>query len=169
MTSPIPISNHFENDRRRSSCCSYCHDDSSYCLENPFSAPSQTFGFTPPLENIYTKEDELKPFSCIYLLNLFLAPDMKRYLQETSYSDDVYDMPIHLQRLICEARMEVMISKQDNGSNYSNKPKQEKAYNRLLKLKHYVDSVSHHDVASVIAILNELVHDDDELTTILGE
>lgn len=130
-------------------------------MENPFD--QQPFGLTPPLENVYycKESDETRPFSHIYLLNLFLAPDMKRYLQETTFSDDVYTLPIHLQRLICEARMDVDITQHNN-------KKQGKAFDRLLKLKSYVESVSHHDVENIITILNELVRDDDELNTILG-
>lgn len=162
MTSPIPVSSNYystitdkKHGERRHSCCSFCRDDTDSNQNTLLE--SQTLSLTPPLENVYYTTDQGQPFSCIYLLNLFLAPDMKRYLKETSISDDVYNLPVHLQRLISEARMELLVSKQDT------------ACKRLLKLKSYIDSVSHHDTESVINILIELVHNEDELTNILGE
>lgn len=167
MTDPANMqhSNHFSADKnRRSSCCSYCCDDDSFSgslIVNEFE--SQTLSTTPPLENLFYKNEEDKPFSCIYLLNLFMAPDMARYLAETSISDDVYSLPVHLQKLICEARMEVLLSKQKNHPTSDNN----NAVKRLEKVREYIKSVAHHDTAATIATLNELIHDDDEMSIIL--
>lgn len=122
----------------------------------------EALSLTPPLENVYFKEQN-QPFSCIYLLNLFLAPDMTRYLAETSISDDVYTLPVHLQTLICEARMEVLISKQKNH------PLEGNAIKRLEKVREYIRSIAHNDTAAIINTLSELIRDDDEMSIILEQ
>jgi hypothetical protein len=144
------------NDKRRSSCCSCCDATAS-----PLNLlEQQTFALTPPLDNIFFEADESQPFTCIYLLNLFLAPDARSYLAEASISDDVYKLPIQVQKLICEARMEVLLSDQSKG---------DRALKRLERLRTYVNSVAHNDTAAVIATLNEIMHNEDELLSILGE
>lgn len=165
MTDPIHMqsstTNHFSTDSgRRSSCCSHCDHSSSdpAIIVNEFEP--QTLSLTPPLENVYFKEQN-QPFSCIYLLNLFLAPDMTRYLAETSISDDVYTLPVHLQTLICEARMEVLVSKQKNH------PLEGNAIKRLEKVREYIRNVAHHDTAAIIDTLSELMRDEDEMSIIL--
>ncbi|KAI8969282.1 hypothetical protein BDF20DRAFT_804044, partial [Mycotypha africana] len=147
--------------RRRSSCCSHC--DKGHTLLNPLE--NQTLSLTPPLDSVYYETDEDQPFSCIYLLNLFLAPDMEAYLKETSISDDVYSLPVHLQRLICEARMEVMV-KDENKDNKDAK-EDHPALRRLGKVRNYIETVAHHDTAAIISTLGELIHDEDEMLTIL--
>ncbi|GAN05764.1 hypothetical protein MAM1_0101d05239 [Mucor ambiguus] len=157
------ISNHFSTDRgRRSSCCSHCDHSSSNpaTIVNEFEP--QALSLTPPLENVYFKEQN-QPFSCIYLLNLFLAPDMTRYLAETSISDDVYALPVHLQTLICEARMEVLVSKQKNH------PLEGNAIKRLEKVREYIKSIALNDTAAIISTLSELIRDDDEMSIILEQ
>ncbi|KAI9478874.1 MAG: hypothetical protein EXX96DRAFT_572555 [Benjaminiella poitrasii] len=144
------------NEKRRSSCCSFC--DAAAPSLNPLEY--QTMSLTPPLDTVYYQPDENQPFSCIYLLNLFLAPDIARYFAETSISDDVYSLPVHLQRLICEARMEAMVS---SGN------KQRPALKRLEKVRDYIQSVAHHDTEAIIHTLQELIHNEDELSNILGE
>lgn len=146
-----------DNDKRRNSCCSHC-DKSNYPL-NPQDL--NALSITPPLDNVYFENDQDQPFSCIYLLNLFLAPDLFRYLRETPVSDDVYDLPIHIQKLVSEARMEVLMD--------SNTQKNIQALKRLERVRTYVKSVTHGDTSAVIAILNELIHDEDELSTIVGD
>jgi hypothetical protein len=166
MTDPkdMQYSNHFNTGSdRRSSCCSYCCNDSSSSdplIVNEFE--SQALATTPPLENLFLKNEEYQPFSCIYLLNLFLAPDITQYLAETSISDDVYSLPVHLQKLICEARMEVLVSKQKNHPTNNNN-----AVKRLEKVREYIKSVAHNEAAATIATLSELIRDEDEMSIIL--
>ncbi|RCI03628.1 hypothetical protein CU098_003062, partial [Rhizopus stolonifer] len=147
-------------NKRRSSCCSFCETNPSMLnvLEH------RTLQMTPPLENVYFEQDEDQPFTGIYLLNLFLAPNMTRYLKEASTSDDVYTLPLHLQRLLCEARMEVMIKESDSQDTNGYE-----AVKRLEKLKAYVNSISHDDAEIIITTLNRLVHDEDELSNIIGD
>ncbi|KAI7901802.1 uncharacterized protein BX663DRAFT_512472 [Cokeromyces recurvatus] len=144
------------NERRRSSCCTFC--DTIIPPLNPLEY--QTMSLTPPLDTVYYESDENQPFSCIYLLNLFLAPDMSRYFTETSISDDVYSLPVHLQRLICEARMEALVS---------NENKERPALKRLEKVRAYIQTVAHHDTEAIIKTLHELIQNEDELSNILGE
>ncbi|EIE87501.1 hypothetical protein RO3G_12212 [Rhizopus delemar RA 99-880] len=87
-----------------------------------------------------------------------MAPDMKRYLKEMPLSDDIYQLPVHLQKLILEARMELIMSN-ENG-----------AYTRLEKVRNYIRSVSGpEDAAAMIEQVNQLVRDDDELSNVLGQ
>ncbi|KAG2203464.1 hypothetical protein INT47_008191 [Mucor saturninus] len=121
--------------------------------EDPLqSLELKTRALTPPLDSID------HPTTCNYLLNLFLAPDMARYLKETNMSDDIYNLPIHFQKIITEARMEASMLNKSNG-----------ALKRLEKLRAYVDTVALGDTSAVIATLNELLRDDDEVVNILGE
>ncbi|KAI8647196.1 ankyrin repeat-containing domain protein [Parasitella parasitica] len=137
-------------------------DESDGPIMNVFEP--QTLSSTPPLENVYFKQEKDHPFSCIYLLNLFSAPDMTRYLAETPIPDDVYDLPIHIQKLICEARMEVLVSKQKNFPQTSNN---NNAIRRLEKVQEYIKGVAHYDTAAIIDTLNELINDEDEMSAIL--
>ncbi|CEP07612.1 hypothetical protein [Parasitella parasitica] len=92
-----------------------------------------------------------------------VAPDINRYLAETAIPDDVYDLPLHVQKLICEARMEVLVSKQKNSAQASDKS----AIKRLKKVQEYINGVAHQDTAAIIDTLNELIHDEDEMSSIL--
>lgn len=125
----------------------YNNDDPLQSLE------LKTRLLTPPLDHVDYQQQ-----LCIYLVSLFLAPDMTRYLKETSMSDDIYNLPIHFQKIISEARMEVFMSNKKNT-----------ALRRLENLRAYVDSVSQGDTAAVVTTLNELLNDEDEVSNILGE
>lgn len=150
-------SNIFEKGRRRSSCCKFCPKESAPF--NPFDEYNEAVPpplSTPPLNSVYL--EDMQPFSQIYILNLFMAPDMKRYLKEMPLSDDIYQLPVHLQKLILEARMELIMSN-ENG-----------AYTRLEKVRNYIRSVSGpEDAAAMIEQVNQLVRDDDELSNVLGQ
>ncbi|KAG1448133.1 hypothetical protein G6F56_009034 [Rhizopus delemar] len=145
--------NVFEEGRRRSSCCRFCQVES--LPYNPFEENNPVRLTTPPLNSVYL--DDMQPFSLMYILNLFIAPDMKRYLLEMPLSDDIYQLPVHLQRLILEARMELIVSL-NNG-----------AYQRLERVRNYVRSVAGpEDIAIMIETVNQLVYDEDELLMIVG-
>ncbi|OBZ86043.1 hypothetical protein A0J61_05907 [Choanephora cucurbitarum] len=144
-------------NRRRSSCCSHCNTNPSTLNVLEY----RTLQLTPPLGNVYFEQDEDQPFTGIYLLNLFLTPDIHRYLAEAPVSDDIYTLPLHLQRLLCEARLEMVISPNEREDN--------KAMQRLEKLKAYVNGIAHHDAEAIITTLNRLVHDEDELSNIIGD
>ncbi|KAG1057062.1 hypothetical protein G6F46_003863 [Rhizopus delemar] len=148
------LSSIFEEGRRRSSCCNFCQlENSSF---TPFEETSPMGLETPPLNSVYLEESQ--PFSLIYILNLFMAPDMKRCLLEMPLSDDIYQLPVHFQRLILEARMELIMST-DNG-----------AYQRLERVRDFIRNVAGpEDIAVMIETVNQLVYDDDELLTILGQ
>ncbi|KAI8891465.1 hypothetical protein K501DRAFT_154077, partial [Backusella circina FSU 941] len=91
-----------------------------------------------------------------------LAPDMSRYLQETNMSDSVFDLPIHMQKLIAEAKMEALLTKQE-------KVEKTVALDKLNKVRAYITSVSGHDSSLIIKTIHELMKDEDELNCILGE
>ncbi|KAG1447885.1 hypothetical protein G6F56_009115 [Rhizopus delemar] len=137
-----------EDGKRRSSCCKFCPKET-----DPFNPFEETSGMdTPPLNTVYM--DQEQPFSQIYILNLFMAPDMKRYLQETPPSDDVYQMPVHITKLVLEARMS----------------DDKEAYERLEKVRDYAQGMSGtEDPSAMIQAVNRLMHDDDELTNIINK
>lgn len=147
-----------DNDNRRHSCCSHCNSNKDQPSLNPLEL--KTFSLTPPLDNIYFETDSDQPFTCIYLTNLFLAPDMARYLQETTISDNVYDIPLHLQKLICEAKLEVQMNNKDD-KHY--------ALKKLEKVRSYVQAMAHGDTSALISALNELIQNEDELNSIVCE
>lgn len=145
---------------RHHSSCSYCKEQQQqFNQQDPLNPLElQTLSLTPPLDNIYYEKEE--PFSCIYLLNLFLAPDMTRYLKEAPISDDIYNLPcLYLQKLVCEARMDAMTGEKQGGS----------ALKRLEKLRVYITTVAHRDTEAIISTLNELIHNEDELTNIVND
>ncbi|CAO3624907.1 unnamed protein product [Cunninghamella echinulata] len=68
--------------------------------------------YTATEENNSFRENEYNPpFKYNYLLNLFSAPNMAAFLAEATVTDDLYALPIHLQRLISEAKEEVVIER----------------------------------------------------------
>ncbi|KAI9282264.1 hypothetical protein BY458DRAFT_497660 [Sporodiniella umbellata] len=147
MTHTTRSYNIFDEERALNNCCHFCQTEGS-C--------SNIFGQNPTA--YYTLEEELQPFVYMYILNLFIAPDMKRYLLEMPMTDDIYQLPLHLQRLVLEARMEFIASR-NNG-----------AYQRLEKVRGFVRSIAGpEDIAGMIDTLKQLVYDEDELFTIVGQ
>lgn len=120
--------------------------------------------FLPPSPDIIQVGAPLYPYP--YLLNLLLAPDMRAYLCDAKYSEDVYALPIHLQTLISEAKEEVIIerTKQEQGLP-STAP--ELAMKHLQRVKDSVWSRSGHDPDNVANAVIELVRNEDELDNIL--
>jgi hypothetical protein len=172
MTNPHlspPLTSDSNNDEkiRRNSCCSYCKHQ-QYQETGDYLNPLElkTLSLTPPLDNVYYYDQQIQPFSCIYLSNLFLAPDTTRYLKETPISDDIFDLPcFHLQKLVCEARMEVLLQVDKKRLATITTT----ALKRLEKLHSYITTVAHGDTEEIIKTLNELIHDDDELLNVLQE
>lgn len=131
---------------------------------------------TPPLDQLETTScandgnamlfDDIseQPIPYVYLLNLFMAPDMRSYLAHTQFTEDVYALPIHLQRLISEAKEEVVIARTTNSHQHD-----DRATRRLQRLKDYIWSRSGHDVSYMLESLTELIKDEDELDTIIQE
>ncbi|KAL0073251.1 hypothetical protein J3Q64DRAFT_1632263 [Phycomyces blakesleeanus] len=102
-----------------------------------------------------------RPFQYNYLLNLFTAPDMKAYLAQTSFTEDVYGLPLHLQRLISEAKEEVVLVQTTEQTSL--------ALNRLELVRKYIWMQSDGDVASLIMALVQLVSDEDDLGHMLDQ
>lgn len=117
--------------------CRYCHhqDDLMYY----------------PIGEDSTVEQE--PFKYNYLLNLMIAPDMNAYLLLND--DDVFNLPIHLQKLIIEAKEELVFDKE--------KPAQKK----LENLRRLLWQRSHGDFSILMNTLVELVSDEGELEDLL--
>ncbi|CAO3644944.1 unnamed protein product [Cunninghamella blakesleeana] len=108
-----------------------------------------------------------QPFKYNYLLNLFSAPNMSAFLAEATITDDLYALPIHLQRLISEAKEEVVIerTKLNQGEQLStaNHP----ALQRLERFRSYCWLRSDADTANLMSLLMEVANDDDELQHII--
>lgn len=91
----------------------------------------------------------VEPFRYHYFLNLMTAPDMNAYL--SLHDDSIYNLPIHLQALIVEAKEELVFDKE--------KPAQKK----LEKLKQFLWQRSYGDCSILMNVLSELVSNEDEL------
>lgn len=139
----------------------------------------KTRAITPPLDEMTIPScandgnammfDDIseQPIPYVYLLNLFMAPDMRSYLAHTQFTEDVYALPIHLQRLISEAKEEVVISRTNTTNTQQHQD--DRATRRLQRLKDYIWSRSGHDVSYMLESLTELIKDEDELETIIQE
>lgn len=137
-----------------SSCCAYCtHDEYTFGEDSPMSC--SPYLFQPPTHQNHQEE----PYKYNYLLNLMTAPDMIAYL--SVYNDDIYALPIHLQRLISEAREEILLSATSN--NYTEKS----AQLRLERVRTSVWLRSDGDFSILMNSLVELVSDEDELEDLL--
>ncbi|KAI9312034.1 hypothetical protein BX666DRAFT_1866873 [Dichotomocladium elegans] len=95
------------------------------------------------------------PFQYNYLVSLFSAPDMVEHLAQSTLGEDVYALPIHIQRLLCEAKEEV-----------TQQPSL--ALTRLQHVRDYVWIQSGGDVANMMVAITELMSDEDELENVLG-
>ncbi|KAG2220469.1 hypothetical protein INT45_011473 [Circinella minor] len=147
----------------------------------------KTLAITPPLDEIKTPSSfsnaiahDYEPMQYHYLLNLFTAPDMRSYLARAHFTEDVYMLPIHLQRLMSEAKEEIIcgkIKKEEIKKHNVNpiipqeEQKKEPNYNatqRLERLREYVWARSGHDISNIMRIIYELIEDEDELVNILN-
>lgn len=138
------------------SSCGYCHHD-----EEHYIFGEDSVSCSPVFETCNIPSYEQEPYRYNYLLNLMTAPDMVAYLSSPSFNDDIYALPIHLQRLISEAREEILMSIADK--NY----KEKSAQLRLEKLRQLVWLRSGGDFSILMNILSELVSDEDELDDLL--
>ncbi|KAI8357289.1 hypothetical protein BD560DRAFT_406437 [Blakeslea trispora] len=122
-----------------SSSCTYCQHDNE--LINPF---------------YHDKQQEEQVYRYNYLLNLMTAPDMSAYLSVVHDDDSIYALPIHLQRLISEAREEIVLNSHDK-----------QAQLRLERLRRHLWQRSGGDMSILMVILNEIVFDEGELEDLL--
>ncbi|KAF1806540.1 hypothetical protein V8B55DRAFT_1457539 [Mucor lusitanicus] len=133
-----------------SASCGYCHHD---------EITHYTFGedssMTSPLFiNTIVNQPKEEPYRYNYLLNLMTAPDMSAYLSVAN--DDIYALPIHLQKLIIEAKEEIVLKHEE-------KP----AQIRLQKVRNHIWRRADGDFAILMNMLIELVSDEDELEDLL--
>ncbi|ORX62233.1 hypothetical protein DM01DRAFT_1331685 [Hesseltinella vesiculosa] len=131
------------------SLCNFCpHDDALHGNHDAF---------------MIHEPEPMGPFQYTYLLNLCLTPNMDAYLAEAPFSDDVYALPIHLQRLLMEAKEEVVLER-TRGQAETTHP----ALERLKRVRGFCWLRSDADVANLMSTLVELVADDDELERIVS-
>ncbi|ORZ09194.1 hypothetical protein BCR42DRAFT_423928 [Absidia repens] len=113
-------------------------------------------------------QNQDQPFKYDYLLNLFTTPDMASYLSQSVITDDVYALPIHLQRLLLEAKEEVVLARTRlNHDGQSLSPANHPALERLERVRSFCWLRSDADIANLMSSVVELVADDDELEHIL--
>ncbi|CDS05507.1 hypothetical protein LRAMOSA08035 [Lichtheimia ramosa] len=116
------------------------------------------------------QSDNGTPFQYNYLMGLFSSPDMVTYLSESSMDEDIDALPIHLQRLLSEAKEEVVLKRiyeeQDRQSNDQQQPFV--ALSRLARVRNYLRIQSGGDMANMMCALVELMSDEDELENVLG-
>ncbi|KAI7853804.1 hypothetical protein BDC45DRAFT_569777 [Circinella umbellata] len=147
----------------------------------------KTLAITPPLDEIKTSSsfsnaiaNDYEPMQYHYLLNLFTAPDMRSYLARAQFTEDVYMLPIHLQRLMSEAKEEIICGKikeeeiKKHNVNPIIPPEEQAkeptydATQRLERIREYVWARSGHDISNIMRIIYELIEDEDELINILN-
>ncbi|KAI8141982.1 hypothetical protein BJV82DRAFT_616672 [Fennellomyces sp. T-0311] len=136
----------------------------------------KTLSITPPLDEIEPPisiaknvDESDQPMAHSYLLNLFTAPDMRSYLSQANFTEDVYALPIHLQRLISEAKEEMVLARTKELQGIpTNTQGSYSATQRLERLRSYVWARSGHDISGIMKIILELVEDEDELVSILN-
>lgn len=138
---------------------SHLYDDScGYCAPDLY-----TFGD----DYLVLPVDPVETFPYNYLVSLFTAPDMAQYLVQASVTEDVHALPIHLQRLISEAKEEAVLER-IKAKQQSDKQQSELiALKRLQRVRDYVWARSSGDVANLMSALTELISDEDELESIL--
>jgi hypothetical protein len=149
------------NSHPYSASCGYCHHGPlAHYTFGEDSIVATTNSILD--ENYFTQEE---PFRYNYLLNLMTAPDMGAYLSAASFTDDVYALPLHLQRLISEAKEEIVLNytKQKERLATTESP----ALRRLEHVRTYIWMRSDGDFANLMSAINELVTDEDELADLL--
>lgn len=145
-----------------STSCGYCgHGYDEQGLLCPTIQQQEYLEVRPPVEGLL--------FQYNYLLNVFTTPDMAKYLAEAEITEDVYALPIHLQRLLSEVKEEVVL-KRSNKEHIEHQHQQQPsmAMIRLERVRNYVWIQSGGDVANLMSALTELMSDEDELENVLG-
>lgn len=149
--------------------CGYCtsgHDEPLFMLDdNGLTLVNGAWLEKIPKHHGDIENDE--PFPYNYLVSLFTAPDMAKHLAEATITEDVYALPIHLQRLISEAKEEVVIER-IRSKEEQQQEQHHPALSRLERVRQYVWMRSSGDVASLMTALVELLSDEDELENVLG-
>ncbi|ORZ03887.1 hypothetical protein BCR43DRAFT_484137 [Syncephalastrum racemosum] len=144
-----------------------CHLDGGscqYCVDSVLDDPYSEF----MVSNDITSFVDGETYHYNYLVSLFTAPDMKAFLAQASPNEDLYALPIHLQRLISEAKEEVVLeASQQGGQQQQQQSKRMPALDRLERVRSYVRMQSCGDLANLMLGLTELVWDDDELEHVL--
>ncbi|KAI9496392.1 hypothetical protein BDB00DRAFT_869335 [Zychaea mexicana] len=183
-THPPPQHHHQQAQPPLSPRYSHEERDSDGATVNVFKAESEdplslalerkTMSITPPLDEINSPlsiskgiDASEQPLGYSYLLNLFTAPDMRSYLAQANFTEDVYAMPIHLQRLMSEAKEENVIARTQEKQGIE----PQGSYNatrRLERLREYVWARAGHDISTCMRIVYELIEDEDELINILN-
>ncbi|KAI7878830.1 hypothetical protein K492DRAFT_170548 [Lichtheimia hyalospora FSU 10163] len=143
-----------QNQHLYSATCGYCscHLDEE-CLH--------------PVDKLQSDNDT--PFQYNYLVGLFSSPDMATYLSESSMNEDIYALPIHLQRLLSEAKEEVVLQrsyKEQGRQSHDQQPLV--ALTRLSRVRNYLRIQSGGDMANMMDALVELMSDEDELENVVG-
>lgn len=93
----------------------------------------------------------------VYLANLLEAEDIEQYLAQTTYTDDVYALPVFFQRLIREAKEEVA----GNKSNSDDTEHVRSALSRLQMVRDHLLSQNNGDVRKATILQNFNVDDLD--------
>ncbi|KAG2184071.1 hypothetical protein INT44_009086 [Umbelopsis vinacea] len=90
-----------------------------------------------------------------YLANLIEAEDIEKYLSQTTYTDDVYSLPVFFQQLIREAKEEIA----ENKSNSDDTEHVQIALSRLRMVRDHILSQNGGDVKKASSLQNLNVDD----------
>lgn len=138
------------------------HPEDSRCIQEFLRSQDYTnsvYSISPARSSI-----SITPVSAehtnLYLANLLEAEDIEHYLAQSTYTDDVYDLPEYIQRLITEAKEEVRL----NESKPEDTEKTRSALNRLKMVRAHLLTQSGGDImqASTAATINQLTEDEME-------
>ncbi|KAH8551893.1 hypothetical protein BGW37DRAFT_492810 [Umbelopsis sp. PMI_123] len=90
-----------------------------------------------------------------YLVNLFTTHDMESYLAHVSFTDDIFGLPMQLQKLLSEAKEEVILAQSSPGH-----PPEHRALDHLNMVRDRVLHVCCGDVSVMAENINKVVSDD---------
>lgn len=90
-----------------------------------------------------------------YLVNLFTTHDMSSYLAHVSFTDDIFGLPMQLQKLLNEAKEEVIFAQSSPGHS-----PEHRALDRLNMVRDHVLHVCCGDVSVMAENINKVVSDD---------
>lgn len=145
------------------SSCNYCLHSGKHTLGGYYYIYGEdSMSSSPPYESCYNKNNyfstatEEEPYRYNYLLNLITAPDMIAYLSVAGFTDDIYALPLHLQRLICEAREELTLNTIEKSAQL-----------RLERVRTLVWQRSDGDLYNLMNQLDQLISDEEEFEDLL--
>ncbi|KAH8555047.1 hypothetical protein BGW37DRAFT_482263 [Umbelopsis sp. PMI_123] len=129
----------------------YAHLDDSYLVQELLHSRDYTETVYSPSPQTFITNTPVSPEqSNLYLANLLAAENIEKYLSQTTYSDDVYALPVYFQQLIREAKEEIA----ENESKPDNSEHVRTALSRLQMVREQLLSQDRGDIRKASALKN---------------